>query len=137
MHVEGGKDPSNPLKIVVDQPDMRKSDRLAREKGFMGKLNLSISDDARQRPDIVKFLHQKFILWGRAYVPVQCKDGTVPLIEISDGDYGRFPTLESFAWFGDAHRTTLGEFKERFNPMDLNCNQVGFLQCSMLHIRSI
>ncbi|KAI0321269.1 RNA-dependent RNA polymerase [Amylostereum chailletii] len=104
-------------KLVLQEPEMKRSYHLARKMGSRRLLELRIPKDARDsvRPES---LACKFVLLDRIYVPLAAKENKIYMVETSE-NHGR----NSDASQGDNLRWSFQEFVNYCNPMSLNMDQ--------------
>ena len=110
-------------KIKLERMESRRSNRFARNFGSRRFLQIRVPEDFLQaeRDKVKQFFRRKFILCGRVYIPFHAKEKNVYLVETNE-NYGR----QSQEWCGDQFRSTLNEFINWHNPLDVlkNTKQV-------------
>lgn len=111
-----------PYDITIEPLEQRKSSRIPRLLGSVGALQLRVPKDmmhGEASENLQKFLHQKFVICGRVFLPYHAKEGKVYMMQ-SNEDYQR----RSQKYCGDQFRMSLAEFVGWHNPLPLNYKQV-------------
>lgn len=109
--------------IKLERMESRRSNRFARHFGSRRFLQIRVPEDflLAERDKVKRFFRRKFILFGRVFIPFHAKEKNVYLVETNE-NYGR----HSQEWCGDQFRSTLNEFINWHNPLDVlkNTKQV-------------
>ncbi|KAI0321268.1 RNA dependent RNA polymerase-domain-containing protein [Amylostereum chailletii] len=115
-----GKKEDATYKWVLDQPEMKRSNRFARFLGSRRVLEIKVPKGERYQlgDKLLEMLAKRFVLLGRVYIPIDAKDDKVYLVEVND-DFERTPKEAQ----GDSSRLSYQQFINWHNPLSRNSGQ--------------